>query len=270
MMRKKVIKNGTVRAQPGPITLDLLVEKEVRSNLLQHYAQTVQNPANYVDMLLDASMYVDRFQYLHEVIGPNLFTESALLLCSGFSIGTEMIMARQFGFGLIHGVEVDPFLVEETQRRLSYLADMHPIYYDGDILPYTDDQFDVITSGHVIEHTRRPELYVSEMMRVLRKGGYISLEFPDRFHIIELHTRLFSFEWLPHRARNGMIHILASRFSPLPSSVKSRYHSIVSTNLQQISIGNVKKMLEGSRCPFVIVDLAKPAPGIIRCVIQKL
>jgi SAM-dependent methyltransferase len=258
-----------VTAQPAPITLDPQFEKEVYTNLFEHYSKEYPNAEQYVTMLVDTSMYVDRFQYLQSVIGPDLFTSTSRLFCSGFSTGSEMIMARQFGFGEVYGVEVDPFLVEQTQKRLAYLPGMYPVYYDGDTLPYEDNLFDVITSGHVIEHTRLPALYMKELMRVLKPHGFISLEFPNRFHKRELHTGLFSFEWLPYPLRNGMIYLLSSRLSSLPPDKKSRYLSIVTTKLQQISLGGVKRMLRRSHHSFAIIHVARPAPGIIRCIIQK-
>ena len=70
---------------------------------------------------------------------------------------------------------------------------MYPSHYEGTFLPYDDAQFFVVASGHVIEHTNDPFIYLSECMRVLRVGGYLSLEFPNRYHHTELHTGLPSF-----------------------------------------------------------------------------
>ncbi len=251
--------------EPKPIELNVDIEHEIRSVLLKTYSQA----ESYVDMLLDTEPLVERFQYLYSVIGPELFAPTTRILCSGFSVGSEMIMARQFGFGAIHGVEVDGFLVETCKKRLSYFSEMYPVYYDGNYLPYSDSRYDVITSGHVIEHTRSPELYLSECMRVLREGGYISLEFPNRYNFTELHTGLLSFEWLPRFIRNALIRLVSCKISPLSKEVKSKYASIVGTNLQQISIGYIKRALKQTGYSFQILNVSTPAPGYVRCVIRK-
>jgi len=188
---------------------------------------------------------------------------------SGFSVGSEMLVANQYSFGEVHGVEVDQFLVSTAQRRLSYFQNMFPAYYDGDILPFPDNHFEVVASGHIIEHTRSPKLYLHECIRVLKSGGYLNLEFPHRYHIRELHTLLPSFEWLPRPLRNRVILLLSSRFSPLKDETKSRYRSIVDTNLQQISLGGVKQILRKLDHPAVVIQSTEMTPGIIRCVIQK-
>ena len=70
-------------------------------------------------------------------------------------------------------------------------------------------------------------------MRILKTGGHLSLEFPNRFYYIELHTKLPSLEWMPRNIRDAALKMLSARFSPLSASVKVRYLSIVTTMLQQ-------------------------------------
>jgi ubiquinone/menaquinone biosynthesis C-methylase UbiE len=191
------------------------------------------------------------------------------LLVSGCGAGSEMITAKQFGVGQVYGVEVEQFWIDICKQRLRYIPDMHPTYYDGESLPYTDAEFKVIASGHVIEHTRSPERYLRECMRVLAPGGYISLEFPNRYHHTELHMHLHSFEWLPRPVRNTIVRGLASPLSPLKKDAKRRYRDIVITNLQQISVGGISRMLKRIGQPFTILDSVRPLPGVTRCVIRK-
>ena len=42
----------------------------------------------------------------------------------------------------------------------------------NDRLPYDDESFDVVCSNQVIEHLARTDNFVSEILRVLRPGGY--------------------------------------------------------------------------------------------------
>ena len=149
------------------------------------------------------------------------------------------------------------------------MTDIYPSHYDGRLLPYSDARFDMLLSGHVIEHTSDPKLYLHECMRVLATGGYLSLEFPHRYHHTELHTRLPSLEWLPRSMRDTALRVLSGCYSPLTAGVKERYARIVSTGLQQISMASVRNWLKSSGYPHTILDTTKAAPGITRCVVRK-
>jgi len=257
---------------PDPLPLDQAVENETRDSLIAHYSPIYKERVNeYIDGLLRIDHYASRYLYLRSVVGPSVFNSDASIFISGFAAGSEMIAARQFGFGKVCGVEVEQFLTDICKSRLRYLPDMYPAYYDGDILPYADDQFNVLASGHVIEHTYHPELYLRECMRVLVPGGYLSLEFPNRYHTRELHTQLPSLEWLPRKIRNAIIRGLSGKNSPLKSEVKAGYRLLIDTNIQQISVSDIRWVLKKFRIPFTVLNSihVKDAPGVVRCVIQK-
>jgi len=59
-------------------------------------------------------------------------------------------------------VDLDP------RRSPDIVADIHR-------LPFSDEEFDVILCTEVLEHVKNPFLAVSEMKRVLKKGGKILL-----------------------------------------------------------------------------------------------
>jgi SAM-dependent methyltransferase len=250
--------------------LDKNIEAEVRRMLVEHYKPTYKERVeNYVDMCLATEHFSERFLYLRSLVGEDVFSPRSAILISGFGMGSEMIMARQFGFGKVYGVEVEPMLVDTTKIRLSQFSDMYPSIYNGNTLPYADEQFIIVASGHVIEHTSEPRVYLGEALRVLAPGGYLFLEFPHRYYFMELHTQLPSFEWLPRPWRNFTLRTLSSKISPLSERVKLRYESIVTTNLQQISLGGVLKILDKSGYSVKLISKAKAGPGITRCVIRR-
>ncbi|MCL5807170.1 MAG: methyltransferase domain-containing protein [Deltaproteobacteria bacterium] len=253
-----------------PLNLNPEVENEIRLLLKDHYESVYhEHTENYVNSLLSLVNYECRYQYLQSVIGNDSFRPESRIFVSGFSVGSEMIVARQFGFGKIYGAEVDLFLVNVCRKRLSQFPDMYPVHYDGNTLPYENEQFDVLVSGHIVEHTRVPELYLKECMRVIASGGYLFLEFPTRYHYKELHTLLPSFEWLPRLLRNGVLLTLSSRISPLNRQKKERFRCIVTTKLKQISMWQIRYLLMKNGYRPIVLNSNKAAPGIIRCVLQK-
>jgi ubiquinone/menaquinone biosynthesis C-methylase UbiE len=244
-------------------------EEAARRILIQHYRNSYgELVEQQVNLLLELDGYIDRFNYLLSVMGEEIKSFSKVLI-SGYSAGSEMIVARRFGFQEIYGVEVDSALFNATRIRLAGIPGMFPEVYDGAILPYQDGQFDLVLSGHIIEHTRSPKLYLSETMRVLKAGGFLYIEFPSRYHHTELHTGLFSFEWMPVFLRNLTLRLITSRISFLKPQVKSRYNSILLTGLQQVSRHDIFRLLHQMDIEFKELAHSKPAPGITRCLIQK-
>ena len=49
----------------------------------------------------------------------------------------------------------------------------------GDIKNYKENQFDVITALHVIEHHKKPEEFIKKIKNILKKNGILILETPD-------------------------------------------------------------------------------------------
>jgi ubiquinone/menaquinone biosynthesis C-methylase UbiE len=200
--------------------------------------------------------------------GPGADLGSPLFI-SGFSVGSEVVAARGMGFERIWGVEVDTFLHEVAEARLRHLPEVHLVVYDGGRLPYTDESFGWVTSSHIVEHTRDPTRYLGECMRVLKPGGYFSLEFPTRYHTRELHTGLPSLEWLPGVIRNWALRVLASPYSPAREGVKQKCRSIVETELRQVSYGSVRRAIRKAGFAFSVASFERPAPGVVRVVFRR-
>ncbi len=218
---------------------------------------------------MSVSNYFKPFESLLSVIPASVFSESSKILLSGMAVGSEMIAAKNYGFGEVYGVEVEPFYVEICQKRFAQMDKIYPSLYDGLNLPYADNTFDVIISGHIIEHTENPSKYLKENLRVLKTGGYLFLEYPTRYHHTELHTNLPSLEWLPTFLKHLTIKILTSKLSPLPENVKNRYQTIVKTGLKPISFWQIQTWLQQSNYHPRLINQSKPYPGIVKCIFQK-
>jgi ubiquinone/menaquinone biosynthesis C-methylase UbiE len=253
------------------------IEREVSVNdemarimLVERYGDAYgEHVAERVELLLALDGYIDRFDYLKSILGQNMHKLFSRIMISGYAAGSEMVVARRFGFQEIHGVEVDSSLLEVTQKRLSGLPGIFPALYDGLYLPYNDEQFDMVISGHIIEHTQSPKIYLNEVMRILRPGGILYIEFPSRYHHTELHTGLFSFEWLPVFLRNLVLRIISSKISFLDTQTKAKYRVILTTGLKQVSRRDIFLLLRQLRVSYKEIAFSKPSPGIIRSLIRK-
>jgi SAM-dependent methyltransferase len=259
--------DGTV----GELALNPETEEAARQDLRQHYQRLhFWNVEGSVESSMSLAGCYDRFAYLESILPERALWATARCLISGSSAGSEMWVARREGFLEVYGVEVDPFFAELCTRRFQPFSGLFTLLYNGENLPCADSGFDLVVSGHVIEHTQDPGRYLEEHLRVLKVGGYFYLEFPSRFHYKELHTGLPSLEWLPQRWRNALLRLLSSRYSPLRQDVKHRMEAIVSTYLQQISMGGISKCLSSACYKTQVIHRYRPVPGVVRCIIQRV
>jgi SAM-dependent methyltransferase len=252
----------------GEFIADPEHEAACRARLTEYLTRVGQQPVDkQAEELFSLDSGVrDRFNYF----APRM-PESARprLLVSGCAAGSEMIIARRYGFQEIFGTEIVRDYVEITNQRLLGHEGFRALLYDGRDLPFAGDTFSAVVSGHIIEHTPSPYDYLREHMRVLAPGGFLFLEFPNRYHHIELHTGLPSLEYLPAPLRSLGLRYLASRFSMFSPAQRRRYDDVRRT-LQPVSVWQIKAYLSrmGYRNSRVVHHYA-PVPGYTRMLITR-
>lgn len=87
---------------------------------------------------------------------------------------------------------------------------------DGRYLPFKDNTFDFVYSNAVIEHVGSYEdqrRFVAECYRVAKKGVFIST--PNRYFILEVHTRLPFVGWLPRAILKRIVDCKLGKGYPL-------------------------------------------------------
>lgn len=70
---------------------------------------------------------------------------------------------------------------------------------DASSLPFKNNAFSLVTAFSLIEHIPKTEreMFYKEMKRVAKKKGMFVIQFPNRYSIIESHTYLPFFGFLP-------------------------------------------------------------------------
>lgn len=240
-------------------------EAECSKRLLQLLVGRGQtDPEKNVADLMSEAIFIDRSNYFM----PRL-PEAALdrALASGCGVGTECKAARNVGFKQVVGVEVLSDYVTIARDRFQGDKSIDVLHYDGIRLPFADGSFSFAFSAHVIEHTDSPYTYLRELIRALRPGGFLFLEFPDRYHHTELHTQTPSAEWLPLPLRNLVLHYLASSLSCSPPDKRWLFDE-VRRELRPVSVWQIGlwlRLIKAGR----VVHSYKPAPGFIRLLIAR-
>jgi SAM-dependent methyltransferase len=243
-------------------------EAACRARLIEYLTRVGQIPVerNVEELFSLESGMSDRFNYFTPRMPKSARRR---LLVSGCAAGSEMIIARSYGFQEVIGTEVVKEYVDITRQRLRAQDGFDVFLYDGENLPFASESFTAVVSGHIIEHTPSPYHYLKEHMRVLGPGGVAFLEFPNRYHPIELHTGLPSLEYLPRPLRALGLRYCASKFSLFEESKRKRYNDILQT-LQPVSVWQIRAYLlrMGYETAKVVHNYA-PVPGYTRMLILK-
>lgn len=130
------------------------------------------------------------------------------ILDAGSGNGGTSIAFTEAG-AVVSGVEVSEELVD-IARRFADANNARPefILYGGKKMPFGDNSFDAALSTSVLEHVDNPVNYLSEILRVLKPGGYLYLSFPNRLWPRETHTLLWFIHWLPYKMAASVVKIL--------------------------------------------------------------
>ena len=98
-------------------------------------------------------------------------------------ISQQLPQAKITGIDVIEDQNFDKNLLIQFPN-ISFLK------YDGEKIPYADHSFDYAIASAVMHHTPNPEYFLSELKRVVKKGGSVILveemyhNLPDKLYIM--------------------------------------------------------------------------------------
>jgi len=73
-----------------------------------------------------------------------------------------------------HILETSDFALEQLSSNKSYI--LHK--YDGDKIPFEDETFDRVIISHSLEHIEKSEIFINNVMKIIKKGGIFSISLP--------------------------------------------------------------------------------------------
>lgn len=163
---------------------------------------------------------------------------------------------------LMTGVDIEEGL-SDISRRHAAVQGVSPRFmcYDGVHLPLAENSFDAAVSVSVLEHTDSPKVYLGEILRVLKPGGFLYLAFPNRLWPRETHTKLWFLTYLPAFLRPAMVKLF--RRNPLKDN-----------NLHFYGLRDLKRMIRavnergGGR--FVVLAEAGKSISGLKALIKKI
>ncbi len=87
------------------------------------------------------------------------------------------------------------FKVREAQKNTGKFFDL--IRGDGTLLPFRDESFDAVFHQGLLEHFHDPMPLFLENVRVLKRGGYLLIDVPQKYHIYTIikHILIWMDKW---------------------------------------------------------------------------
>jgi SAM-dependent methyltransferase len=108
----------------------------------------------------------------------------------------------------------------------------------AEVLPYPDNQFDLVLSHEVLEHVQNDRRAVSEMVRVLKPGGRGVIFVPNRLYPFETHGHYWAGVY--HFGNTPLINYLPDK---LRHVLAPHVRAYTKTSLRQLFIGQAVRII---------------------------
>jgi len=103
---------------------------------------------------------------------PYKFYKSLDIACADG--GTSLFIKDRFGIEC-HGIDISPHSVKLANKN-GIIAKVHDI---REKFPYKDDTFDLIIGLEIIEHILNTDFFISEVYRIMKRGGICIITTPN-------------------------------------------------------------------------------------------
>lgn len=95
-----------------------------------------------------------------------------------------------YGKREIYGVDISEEMLKQAEKLRAKAEIKELKVCDAEKLPYKDETFSVTTTSRFICHTPNYKKVIKEMARVTQKGGSLIIEFPNKYSVSYLPTKI--------------------------------------------------------------------------------
>ncbi len=149
------------------------------------------------------------------------------------------------------GIDIDEEWINKAKELSIGQNNVKFMVVDAQEMPFDDEEFDIVCCTETIEHIASPKKMLSEIYRVLKKGGSVYLTTPNKLWPIEAHYELPFLSYLPKRMAEKYI-----KFTK--REMKDEY------NIQLFTYFRLKKIIQrhGFQIENISMDILKDANEI--------
>jgi len=143
---------------------NFLNEKEYASFLIR----IVNNPAEYYERFLLCQIKEGQ-KILDYGCGPGKLLE---------------FLKKKYPKAILYGCDVNKYLIRECKKNVNLRGIKFLHAEKGKKASFQNKYFDVVFLLDVLEHTENPEWVLGEINRILKRGGRLILNTPDRLSLV--------------------------------------------------------------------------------------
>lgn len=164
--------------------------------------EDMPDPARFADRIVEREHFTleCRRKMPLSILGRYVDLETATVCDVGCGVGRNAALLADAG-SLVTALDIDTQALKIARAR-SIEHGVAIRVVEGTVLdlPFSDSSVDIVISQNVLEHVPNvdSDRALSEMARVLRAGGVLFIQAPNKFSPIDIHTSLLPFvHWLP-------------------------------------------------------------------------
>jgi ubiquinone/menaquinone biosynthesis C-methylase UbiE len=116
--------------------------------------------------------------------------EGKLVLEVGAGSGRDGILLARLGAFTV-SLDYSHSSLRLISSQIEDRDTLAPCCGDAFLLPFKDETFDIVFHQGLLEHFRNPDDLIAENARVLKKGGYLIVDVPQRYHYYTVVKHLF-------------------------------------------------------------------------------
>lgn len=174
--------------------------QQVKKNLATFYDQSSReyHHWNYL-AIKDYSPLRYRQHYIQKMIQNQHVPRGARILDVGSGPGELVLWLLREGYS-VWGVDISAGMVEEARKTIQeggFSCIQQISVGDIENLDFGDEFFDVVVAAGVLEYQKEDGRALSEMRRVLKKGGYLILNVTNRYSYVTLSENVYL--WLKRK-----------------------------------------------------------------------
>jgi ubiquinone/menaquinone biosynthesis C-methylase UbiE len=103
------------------------------------------------------------------------------ILDIGCNTGQTLNSINSFCKAKLYGIDLNINGIKLATKQFPKINFRHA---PSECIPYKDNSFDYVMINHTIGHVENPDTAISEVFRVLRKGGKLSIVTPNKWYKI--------------------------------------------------------------------------------------